>query len=328
MVEFIDYNTDTSTKDPKLSKSHDDQTTNQICTQDQRIAYVQSQCRALNVTVAHQPSDLYYVKPNSQFLVDPTHELIYCQSSKVACSTWKGVMISSLLGNKILTLGDGLVHKRPYLESLGIRYIKDWGPAEYATYTRFMVTRHPLDRLMSAYKNMVRPAPRQVGPTFRYNQWINTQLYGDPNTADDEIASFEDFLSLVSSQDPLIQQSFFYNDQHWLPMSQVCQPCSVRYDYIVRLETAEEESGPILRLFHINDTLPHKNNGQRTEDTSGDSLGIGQSILREYVNVSPEIMRNVYERYKLDFELYGYSYDDLKHELRCSVDMEEGGPCC
>ena len=287
---------------------------------------MQHQCHAHNVTITGDPSNLFYVKPNSQFLVDPTHELIYCQVSKVACSTWKGVMISSLLGNKILELGDSKVHQRSYLQSLGIRYITDWQP-EYALYTRFMVTRHPLDRLMSGYKNMIQPPPRPVGPGYKYNQWINTQLYGETNEVDD-IASFEDFLFLVSSQDPSIQQTGFYNDRHWLPISEVCQPCSVRYDYIVRLETADEDSVPILQMFRINDTLPHKNNGQRQSDTSDDFRGIGQSVLREYANISPEIMSNIFHRYKLDFQLYGYSYDDLKNELRCSIDIDEGRTCC
>ena len=231
-------------------------------------------------------------------------------------------MISSLLGDKIQKLSDARVHARHYLESLGIVYARKWLPI-YNNYTKFMVTRHPLDRLMSGYKNMIKPPPRDIGPSFSYNQWIHKQLYGTPGNT---IASFEDFLKMVSSKDEKVQRSEFYNNRHWLPITQVCQPCSVNYDYIVRLETANHDSVPILELFHINDTLPHKNDGKRT--MSQEQLGIGQSFLSEYANIPHDIMKNVFDRYALDFALYGYKYEDVKNELSCSIRLDDGETCC
>ena len=82
----------------------------------------------------------------------------------------------------------------------------------------------------------------------------------------------------------------------------------------------------ILDLFHMNVSLSHKNAGKREVEVK--QKRIGSSVLKEYANISQIIMENIYDRYALDFELYGYSYDRLNNEMNCEANSDDDVRCC
>lgn len=83
---------------------------------------------------------------------------------------------------------------------------------------------------------------------------------------------------------------------HWKPISYMCDPCTSNYRYVLRQENPEE----INYLLHlVNEThVPvfHKSLGSSKD----------KSDLRYYDSVPLEVMNNITEMYKLDFELFEY----------------------
>ncbi|KAG0722417.1 Carbohydrate sulfotransferase 14 [Chionoecetes opilio] len=94
-------------------------------------------------------------------------------------------------------------------------------------------------------------------------------------------------------------------DLHWMTYTESCDPCRRRVDYILKLETIQEE---VNHLFHGVLGYPEKVGFPVRHRSYNPS--IGHSDGHYYTNVSRELMQRVLEIYKQDFTLFGY-----KHEL-------------
>ena len=83
-------------------------------------------------------------------------------------------------------------------------------------------------------------------------------------------------------------------DPHWVPYNFYCSPCKMRYNYILKMETLNEDSGNLLGgVFNTSLRLPALN-------------AFNHSDIAAYKNVSREYMDKLWDAYKMDFELFGY----------------------
>jgi len=131
----------------------------------------------------------------------------------------------------------------------------------------FMFVREPLQRLLSAYGN-------EAGQTRVRN------------------VSFEMFLKNVLKEIDGKQRI----DSHHMPFFQRCRPCDVEYDYVGTMETFDKDLKYILGQFGIDiDIVPRQNN----EESSSD----GEEAIK---NVPMDIKRQIWERYKEDYVIFGY----------------------
>ena len=104
-------------------------------------------------------------------------------------------------------------------------------------YTKFMFARHPFERLVSAYRSKFqiinrneyfrREYGREVVARYRANQ---SALRLDVPIND---VTFEEFVGVVLKPHKLPR------DVHWRPMTDLCHPCAVRYDFVGRYETLQ-----------------------------------------------------------------------------------------
>lgn len=84
----------------------------------------------------------------------------------------------------------------------------------------------------------------------------------------------------------------------WTPMHQECEPCRVRYHYVMRAEHPEESYYQMTVLGAVNYTLKKRHVSMGSPSDPFD--------ISMYKTIPEQVMERVIDMYKLDFELFGY----------------------
>jgi hypothetical protein len=90
-------------------------------------------------------------------------------------------------------------------------------------------------------------------------------------------------------------------NEHWEKIHQLCQPCSVHYDFIGRYETMETDADHVLHAVHADHVVsfPRRSDNYKYSRTS-------TVVSSAYKDISPELLWEVYQSYEDDFELFDY----------------------
>ncbi len=230
-----------------------------------------------------------------RLLVDENHHLLYCMIAKSGSSSIKGELVKSsgfFIESRINeTYG---VHFPETLARHNLRTLNNYDKKNQRrrleNYWKFLVVRHPFDRLVSAYndkmlleteynpwlklfaayKYRLRKSAKNLsyfrslwpnGTAFsRLLQMKNrTQLMGRLMETRPDYLKWdpEDVRLLeVLSQTPVTFKEFvslvldYQNDVHWRTMFKCCEPCAVSYDYIGRMETFRLDYAAILQKLN------------------------------------------------------------------------------
>ncbi len=108
------------------------------------------------------------------------------------------------------------------------------------SHLKFMFVRHPLERLLSAYRSKFQDlSDRTLYFRKQFGRLVarfrKIRLPGGPVND----VTFPEFVRLVLD----LQRS---KDRHWAPMASLCHPCQIQYDFIGRFEKLEEDSNQLL----------------------------------------------------------------------------------
>ena len=95
-------------------------------------------------------------------------------------------------------------------------------------YYKVTFTRHPVDRLVSAYRNKFGEIE-----TFQKRYGVNIvekfRPKSEPRTGLGNDVTFSEFIEYLTDMKDLPRTKW---DEHWSPMINLCQPCKVHYDGI------------------------------------------------------------------------------------------------
>lgn len=111
------------------------------------------------------------------------------------------------------------------------------------------------------------------------------------------IASFEAFLRLIQTT-----KLDRYFNTHWQSIKYTCQPCYVNYNFISHTETSTEDSAYILDKIFEDQLVMENINGPYQKSI--------YKVKPIFDKLDFKLVQDVYEIYKDDFLMFGYSLED------------------
>ncbi|KAK4304224.1 hypothetical protein Pmani_023857 [Petrolisthes manimaculis] len=228
---------------------------------------------------------------------DTSYHLLYCPIPKVASSTWAWHLL------RVAGVEDKEITSTNSLQALLQRYLPPPSPLYHEigflkTALKFIVTRHPYQRLVSAYKAFIKAG------------WQGQSEYsgGWSINHNPEVATFLSFSIFCSHVINTTEQWLHDHKKHpphpfVMPMTFICSPCGFQYDVYSKLDTMDMDAVFIAAqcgLSHIiNSTLrlspdsthklhpsPAQNRIGTKDDISVKGLGtvVGRDILEDSAN--------------------------------------------
>ncbi|NXO78833.1 CHST8 sulfotransferase, partial [Sitta europaea] len=230
----------------------------------------------------------------NQLFVEHKHKFIYCEVPKVGCSNWKRIIF--ILQSDFSAEASEIKHDNIHSTSL-IKRMVSYSPAlqkEFlSNYTKVMFTRHPLERLVSAYRDKLLHSEPYYSVTIANE--IKEMFRKNKNSP--EKVSFQEFVSFV------ISKPAHTLDIHWKPMFLLCNPCNIHYDILGKYETLGLDSEHVLKVISAPENLQYpslKRYGSEKR-TDGD---ITLEYLRQLTSEQIEKIKKLYE---MDFFLFNYT---------------------
>ena len=189
---------------------------------------------------------------------DLKHRLVYCPIYKVASGTWTTnfLRLSSFNSDlpkwqrfsKLHNASESVSRKLfppPKGKKKQLKALKDS--------TKFLVVRHPFDRIVSAYKGKIaRPDAKP-----RFYRKLQKEIKAKYSKNSKEIAqeippTFEEYWRyLIDMTEGLVHPRDWRDIDCVQAFYSVCVPCDVEYDVIVKLETHDEDTEYLIRKYQL-----------------------------------------------------------------------------
>ncbi|XP_042218249.1 carbohydrate sulfotransferase 11-like [Homarus americanus] len=183
-------------------------------------------------------------------------------------------------------------------------------------FSRILVVRHPLERLVSAYRNRLAD-PDIIGyqsQTYvplilaytRGRSYSHKEIFNVAGRIQ-VIPTFKEFVSF------LVEEEIQEYDDHWTPISYTCGLCYINYTAIIHTETYQDDIRYIMRISGLDtkvnpelmNNYTNKANGHDTQDV----------LVSYYKQLEPILLRRIIEKFKLDFLLFGYDPNPLVQKI-------------
>lgn len=308
-----------------------------VCTQRERITHIRNTCNRIRETLN---TDL--LTPSSRTMSDDIHKILYCYMSKVGCTAFKTLLLKAnanvLHRSYLLPSTDAPLYIHAPLRALMLQVPtfthlnKSERDVRLKTYFKFMVMRHPFERLISAWRDKVLHPKTSEYLTWPTDVLLNSRVKSNSYTSYFSwywrivgleryygMPRFDEFLQWIKDQK-------IYNE-HWLTAMDSCHVCANDWDAILRIETMHEDG----HLVHdrVVDDLP---DGDKDLDVIH-SYGANKTYhfpsleLPLWHNVSVDVEDYFLKLYSVDMELFGYKWDRNTKSTGCRIDTPNG-PCC
>ena len=253
-------------------------------------------------------------------LLDTKNKIAYCPLAKVASTSWKALMVYAT-GKVPTTNIWPSVHNRAFIKNIGLKYLSEsleMTEEVLQNYFKVIVVRHPFDRLISAWRDkfVMRNSPFRKNLGKRILRTYRNITNFEPSSEWNNTARFDEFAQYVAEKS--------LSNPHWRQYI-TCNPCYIKYNYIIKTETLEYDFKKIASLITIyNGTLPFIHSHQSKKS---DVYFLSKS-LPEFSRVSSLAMQYLYDKYGDDMNLFGYTWGQDTTTTKCSIPLENGGHCC
>ncbi|KDR09457.1 Carbohydrate sulfotransferase 11 [Zootermopsis nevadensis] len=271
----------------------------------QRRHHLKQVCAKLDLDVYGNDS---LHRPNPwEFLVNRPHHLVWCNVFKAASTSWMynfnilaGYNPKFLRNSKLVPLNLARRrYPRPSLHALQ-QALNDS--------VAFLIVRHPLERLLSAYRDKIQfslphTLHQKLGNEIILKYRKNKQkVKGSRNKSTPKKPrwpTFSEFVQYLVN----VQQKGDPFDMHWAPITHFCTPCQVDFDIIMKFETLQEDQNYLIHQAGLQDIIrPEWKNPAKGCTTT-------ELVTSYYSQLTRAQILQLYHIYRYDFELFGYTLD-------------------
>ncbi|KAF7993862.1 hypothetical protein HCN44_011131 [Aphidius gifuensis] len=182
--------------------------------------------------------------------------------------------------------------------------------------TKLLVVRHPFERLLSAYRDKLENsiAGRQHGTLHFYRKYgsaIVKKYRGNDfvKPRDDQVIhpinlpkpagiepTWSEFVDYI-----IDTELESYGDDHWMPYYLFCTPCSLNYSLVAKVETLYQDQLFAFEKLGLSQLIkPHWKH----------KVGISNAARIYFKQLNISQVNRLYNKYKLDFEMFAYSVDE------------------
>lgn len=244
--------------------------------------------------------------------------LVWCQLPKIASSSWNADFFS--LGHpeedaeeveESIGRGDNDKKSKFNLHHEVFRLF----PAPNTTVQRnkvfinalrFMVVRHPFVRLVSAYRDKItQDDPKPVWFHYEKLQQLIIEKYRPADSEVEDVhPTFPEFVSFVIDQTRGLKtrQDWKKKVTCWKPYYLSCGVCVHDMQMILKLETLNDDTRFLATLAGLEQLKKKTMWRHHINGTSSDALS-----LEYFEELTKWQVKQLYQRYKTDFDLFGYS---------------------
>jgi chondroitin 4-sulfotransferase 11 len=240
-----------------------------------------------------------------KLFIDKEHKLAWCPTYKAGSSTWMTIFAAIggvLTPENRLNLRKGLIQMN-YLARKAYPEAKDLDATVKAVseMTRFIIVRHPFERILSAYRDKLE---HREDREFYYRRFgseiVKSQREVNSTFANRAEPTFVEFLKY------LVNMKIF--DEHWRPFTVECAPCEMNYQIILKMESLEEEQLFLATKLNLLDYLLTLNStGLLMHNTNPNGRTEHNYAEKYYREVPKQLLQQVYMLYEADFRLFDYS---------------------
>jgi hypothetical protein len=245
----------------------------------------------------------------SRIYVDQKRKVLYCAIPKAASSSWK-VTLATLTGKFIASDHRQLlkVHDDAFMASIGLNQLSSFSHFSVAsiikTYRKFLVVRHPFERLVSAFVDKFEKTNKWTEYFHhKFGREIMRRYRGKATQHELETGrnvTFPEFVNLITDID--VDRAMRINE-HWETYQGLCMPCSVPYDVIIEYDTMEEDNRRVLqgifRVANPGSFFPHRN----------PNPGSAEARTNEYMKMLDDNqLQKLLNFYLMDFKMFNYTW--------------------
>ena len=232
-------------------------------------------------------------------------QVIYCGVPKVASTNWKRIL-HTLSGRLKRPNDEPVLGRRPFKVHTGIPKLDALSKTEkdfrMRHYYSFLFTRHPFERVFSAYRDKIQSG-KDIYLYRKYNKiilkMIRNEEYDKKTSTPASLTEFIQYIIQIYD----LGMAFKMNP-HWRPVTLLCSVCKINYTMIGKMETLTTDSrlvtDYIFKQTSLDLTLPTKRRYKTNSST----------LLKKALKTVPRrLLEKLYLVYRSDFRAFGYSLD-------------------
>jgi len=248
-----------------------------------------------------------------QFFVQREHGLMWCKVPKAASTSWLHAYLSLANVPEYEIPEDNGMGLHAFLREKYPLLSKNLNKQFMPVSLKFLVVRHPFERVISAYMDKMEDYARDL----KYRGGYYYAMYGADIVAKYRKKYQEKFPknSLFIRKEPsfvefvefLIETPVNNYDEHWKPQFILCPPCHFKFDVVVKMETFDRDTDFILSQRNLQGLVSLSKKHASTGEKKSKTVSPAERLFSQ---VSKKMVQALYEKYRIDFEMFEYGISE------------------